>query len=160
MSAKRLLGFRKQVRSDISVLEYPLSSLKSNPEYSMKSVLTPIPSQTEEVNPESVIFPDSVAEYIWVHESKDRQNWYALCRMDDGAYVFFEAHCDASGFECRGTMRLYVSKSRPYLIQFALSEVAYQQYLRDTTYFKKLEHFEGLNGPNGVSLNAVPSDSQ
>lgn len=136
---KRLLGFRIQEGATSEGLSYPLSFLGSE-EYPIEEILCPL--ATEEASLSVGSFPQNVTEWIWVHEGvQDEEPWHSLARLDSGLYIYYKAWCDYTGFDCQGGMKLYVSKNRPSLIQFAMDETAYRLYLKETVWFKNIPNF-------------------
>ena len=136
---KRLLGFRKQEDASLIALHYPFGYLRSG-EYILADIITPLAMQQDiDVGD----FPSNVAEVVWAHEGvKDEEPWYAFARLTSGLYVYYTAWCDYTGFDCRGGMKLYCSRNRATLIQFAMEERAYQQYLKETVWFKNIPAFK------------------
>lgn len=78
-------------------------------------------------------FPNNIQHYYWIHEGiNDEEPWMTLCRLTNGAYVFYKGECDYTGFECRGNMEMYSSMDPAILITYALSIRDYDAYIKDT----------------------------
>ncbi len=123
--ATRIFTLRQQDSPDPAWLEYPFSYL---PDYDMEPDM--IPGQPAE---DIGDFPNNVAHYYWIHEGQnDEEPWLALCRLDNGVYVFYKGECDYTGFDCQGSMRIYASKDPAVLIQMAMCESDYTNYIADT----------------------------
>ena len=122
----RILELRQQKELDPSWLEYPFSCVT---DYELTP--EPIPGQpTEDIDG----FPQNIAHYYWISEGiNDEKPWLTLCRLTNGVYVFYKGECDYTGFECQGNMKLYTSKDPAVLIQMAMCESDYKNYIKDTT---------------------------
>jgi hypothetical protein len=72
-------------------------------------------------------FPENVTEVYYSWEgTKDEENWASVGKLViDGRdhYFFFDAYCDYTGFDCRGGMTLYLSRSLDNLIERGLDDV-------------------------------------
>lgn len=140
---KRLLGFRASQNASAYKMKDPFIAI-SKGWYSLKDIHVPLAMESGSTPPLGN-FPNNIVEYIWTHEGEnDAENWYCLGRLESGAYFFLDAWCDYTGFDCKGGMKLYVSNSRPVLIQFAMSEQQYTLYLKETTYYKDIKGFKGF----------------
>jgi len=63
------------------------------------------------------------AEIIYVQLGEnDEKPWIYLVKHKDGYYVLFDAWCDYTGFDCRGSLSLNYSKDRERMFQFGLGE--------------------------------------
>ena len=123
--ATRIFTLRQQESPDPAWLEYPFSYL---PDYDMEPDM--IPGQSAE---DIGDFPNNITHYYWIHEGEnDEEPWLAVCRLDNGVYVFYKGECDYTGFDCQGSMRIYASKDPAVLIQMAMCESDYTNYIADT----------------------------
>lgn len=122
---------RQQVSLDVHALDYPFSFLH---EYDM----TPHPMVGESVEEKLVDFPQCVTHYYWIHQgANDEVPWLALFRFktreDKTRYGFYRGECDYTGFDCQGSMRLYVSDTVDTLIQKAFTDMDFMWYESETT---------------------------
>jgi hypothetical protein len=61
----------------------------------------------------------------------DVKPWYFIAKTkykNKYKYVFYEAQCDYTGFDCQGIMKLYVSYSLKRLIKKAISKKIIKKY--------------------------------
>ena len=63
---------------------------------------------------------EHIEEYFWIHPGEnDEDAWHCLGRLKDqgkGSYYFYyTASCDYTGFDCQGSMRMFVSKDKKKL---------------------------------------------
>ena len=125
----REIKARRQDNAKRELLEYPYSFLN---EYDLKP---------EEIIGEPVEdyidFPTCITHYYWIHEGvNDEVPWRALFRYVDNngktRYGLYIGECDYTGFDCRGTMRLYVSDFIEVLIEKALTDEDYRLYISET----------------------------
>jgi hypothetical protein len=76
-------------------------------DYRLKKIVRPIPGVAEL---DAGDFPNNIGEYYWINDGKnDEHPWYALGRLNNGAYFYFIASCTFSGFDCEGQMALYLA---------------------------------------------------
>ena len=129
MYSNRSLVLRRQSSINLEWLSYPYSYLN---EYD----LTP-ESIIGEPKQDLIDFPSCITNYYWIHEGiNDEVPWRALFeyKNKDGdiGYGFYIGECDYTGFDCRGSMRLYISSKIEVLIEKAFSNEDYRVYLKDT----------------------------
>ncbi len=78
-------------------------------------------------------FPYNVEKVLWSHEGEnDREDWLMIALNKDGNFIFFKAACDYTGFDCQGSMEIYVCKKYKDLINYALDEEDYRKYILET----------------------------
>ena len=76
-------------------------------DYRVKTIVRPIPGVAAL---DAGTFPNNISEYYWINDGKnDEHPWYVLGRLNNGAYFYFIASCNFSGFECEGQMALYLA---------------------------------------------------
>jgi len=127
----RSFVLRQQKCPKIEWLEYPYSYLH---EYD----LTP-KEIIGELRQEKIDFPSCVTHYYWIHEGKnDEVPWRAFFRYKDvkddkDCYGFYIGECDYTGFDCRGSMNIYISDRFEVLIEKAFTNEDYRLYVKDTT---------------------------
>jgi hypothetical protein len=77
-------------------------------------------------------FPNNIVEFYWIHEGhNDEDAWELLCKLDNGNFAFYSAWCDYTGFDCRGGMKLIVSKDLRRLFYDGMSESNREKCLKD-----------------------------
>lgn len=132
MQSERCLILRKQESPNRDSLSYPYSYLN---EYDLT------PNQIiGEPKQEPIDFPTCIFQYYWIHEGiKDEVPWRALFEYKDNdgniRYGFYIGECDYTGFDCRGSMRLYLSDKVDVLIEKALTDEDYRLYFQETLVF-------------------------
>ncbi len=119
---------RQQIKVNPKDLEYPFSYLKD--EYYYQRTPKPIPGHD---SADVGNFPHNIEHYYWIHEgANDEEPWMTLCRLTNGAYVFYKGECDYTGFDCQGNMELYSSMDQTVLITYGMSISDYDLYIKDT----------------------------
>lgn len=109
----------------VSVLDEPYRWIGED--YKVSDFLRSLPMDTDVADAGD--FPRNIAEYYWIQAGeRDEESWYAVGKLNNGFYFFYEAACDYTGFECQGTMDLLVSKSYANLMTYGMPEAAYRQY--------------------------------
>ncbi len=117
--------FPAQENPDIESLEYPFSFILEG-EYKVKNFIVPMPGELLE---DAGDFPHNISQYLWVYPGmNDEEPWLALVKLDNGNYAFFRGECDNTGFNCQGSMELYVSKSLTTLVEMAMTNEDYRKY--------------------------------
>ncbi len=99
-------------------LQYPFSYINKEENYIISDICTGLINE-EPINIGD--FPNNISEYYWVHEGEnEEEDWHLLCKIntDDNssAYIYYTASCDYTGFDCRGSMRIYISRNAKSLI--------------------------------------------
>jgi hypothetical protein len=131
MSIQRDTHFRQQKKLKCYALKEPFSFI--NEGYVIQCET--IPGEDIDTVDFEVFFPKHIEHYFWIQEGQhDAEPWRCLAKIgyDTGYYAFYEAGCDYTGFDCEGFMKLWISKNYDSLINFAMNEQAYQQYIADT----------------------------
>ena len=115
----------------VGCLEYPLSYLD---EYGgVGQVQRDLVGQ-EHVDLTGAGFPNTVAEYLWIHEGcNDDEPWKALCRLENGIFIFYKAECDYTGFDCQGNMQLWAARDLKTLLDLAMDIQDYVQWVAETS---------------------------
>jgi len=124
---ERDLNLRQQINPDKECLKYP---------YIYEYDLTPSLMFNEPVE-EPIDFPKCVIHYYWIHEGiSDEVPWRALFQYRDNTgqvrYGFYLGECDYTGFDCDGTMRLFISDKIDTLIEKAFTNQDYFLYVNET----------------------------
>jgi hypothetical protein len=112
------LAFSPIFEPTLAVLEYPFSFI-TNGDYKVADFCRGVPGD-EVCDPGC--FPNNIAEFYWIHEgAHDEEPWTCLCRLDNGAYVFYLAHCDYTGFDCQGEMIMFIARTKELLFYQGLT---------------------------------------
>ncbi len=91
-----------------------------------------IESEDDQANPDN--FPENIEKHFWVHEGEnDEDDWMACGQLTNGSYFLFTGGCGYTGFEAAGGMTLWISRSWANLVNHAMSESIYNQYIEETT---------------------------
>ena len=106
--------------------------------YIQKQFGYPVESILKQVHCEPMIrlgiypdtFPNIIQEYYWISTGID--SWKALGKMSNGLYFLYIADCNKTFMDNNGSMYLWVSTRYSSLINFAMNETIYQQYLNET----------------------------
>jgi hypothetical protein len=131
--ATRSYTIRRAKRTpDPAWLDYPYAFIGDRlTDYQVDDFHRSIPLDAEPAD--AGPFPGNIVRYYWIYEGhNDEHPWYALGQLKSGAYFFYVAECDYTGFDCQGGMKLWVSKSFQNLIDHAMTDSEYQEYLNDT----------------------------
>jgi hypothetical protein len=113
----------------IKSLEYPFSFIEND-------ILAYIPSEFSRGFPDEEPievneFPKNIVEYYWIKEGEnDGDDWSCLCKLDNGAYAYYNASCDYTGFDCQGGMLLFVSRNKEKLFNEGMPEYAQRECLK------------------------------
>jgi hypothetical protein len=129
MQSDRSFILRRQSFINLEWLSYPYFYLN---EYD----LTP-ESIIGEPKQDPIDFPSCITNYYWIYEGiNDEVPWRALFEYKnkdgDSGYGFYIGECDYTGFDCRGSMRLYLSDKIEVLIEKAFTNEDYRVYLETT----------------------------
>ena len=122
-----------------------------NNDYRLASCLRSMPGFVDPTPEQMGDFPKNIQHYYWISEGKnDTHPWRALVRLSTGLFVFLEASCNFSGFECQGDIHVYGAEKIQTLINNAMSEDARQRFGRI------------FSGPSksGAKPAAVPAPSK
>jgi len=129
---EQITRIRQQPSPQLEGLRYPFRYLS---EY--RHIPRPIVGEPHEER-EIQDFPGCVTHYYWIHEgTNDEDAWRALFQYHDRAlnrhrYGFYLGECDYTGFDCQGSMDIYVSDTYEVLIERALGDRDYSLYWRET----------------------------
>lgn len=111
-----------------TLLDEPYTYLNESPEYEVASIIRRPPVDNDTLSAGD--FPANVAEYYWIRGGEhDEQPWCALGRLKTGVYFYFTAWCDYTGFDCRGGMNLWLSKTRESVISHGMNDSERAEYL-------------------------------
>ena len=128
----RITSIRQQDSPDPEWLRYPFNYLS---EYCLiPRQIFGEPSEDSEIQD----FPECISHYYWIHQGiNDEDAWRALFQFYDKntneyRYGFYIGECDYTGFDCQGSMNLYVSDHYEVLVQRALGDRDYSLYIEET----------------------------
>ena len=115
----------------LNAFRYPFRELKDE-EYThyQDNLIRDIPNH---ISADSGDFPDNISSTFWFKEGeREEEHWVLLCRLDNGNYALYDAWCDYTGFDCRGGMSLYVNSDYSVLINYAMGDRHYDEYISQT----------------------------
>ena len=99
-----------------------------NPSSFIRGLPTEPPSEIKSFGKESI------KEYYWIHQgTPDEDAWHCLGLLKDGHYFYYTASCDYSGFDCQGSMRMFISKDKKKLWEEGLTSWQREMMLADRT---------------------------
>lgn len=102
-----------------------------NNDYRLASCLRSMPGSADPTPEQLGDFPKNIQHYYWISEGKnDEHPWRTLCRLTTGLFVFLEASCNFSGFECQGNIHVYGAEKIQTLIDNAMSDDARRRFGR------------------------------
>lgn len=129
---RELVLFR-QPAPDESALDYPYSHLGQYG-YDTDAIRKDVLGYEVDKKVVEQEFPDKIAEYYWIHPGvNDEESWLAFGRLESGAYFFYKAWCDYTGFDCQGGMDLYAADDWQGLLHRAMSSADYNAYREECT---------------------------
>jgi hypothetical protein len=115
-------------------LDYPYRYIQEDEygyDYTVKDIRRPIMTDIEEA--EVGNFPSNIQEHFWIRPGRnDGDSWMACGRLTNGNYFFFTGGCDYTGFDCQGSMSLWVSSSWKNIVEQGMSRGNYELYLKQT----------------------------
>ena len=77
------------------------------------------------------VFPHNIQEYYWIQKGEPgNKSWYALGLLEDDIYFLYRAYT-YSRFENDGHMDLWLSYNFGDLIQHAMDNSVYTNYITD-----------------------------
>ena len=90
--------------------------------------------------------------YAKIGQQQSDEDWEILVQLADGRYAFIVANTDYyTGFEIGGKFKVYVSEYLSTIVNYAMSEVQYVHYIRNTIH----AHSECGIIPMAVSTNCA-----
>ena len=114
--------------------DYPFGEMEDCYNYQLENIVKPLINQgLDEAALLAGDFPRNIVQWLWSRPGQnDEDPWLLLCRLDTGAYAFYKAGCDYTGFDCQGVMTLEVSSELAYIVQNAMSNSDYDLYESET----------------------------
>lgn len=118
---------------DSAAFRYPFSEI-GDTNYELEDILKPLLTQTPvESAALAGDFPKNISQWLWSSPGQNDENpWLLLCRLNTGAYAFYRAGCDYTGFDCQGGMELFVSKDLADVVEHGMQNYDYEQYVAET----------------------------
>jgi hypothetical protein len=129
--------FTPLINTRLRSLQYPFSFINNKPlqecgEYSLKDFCRGLVDE-ESCDPEN--FPSNILEYYWIYDGEnDGEAWYCLCKLKNSCYVFYKASCDYTGFDCQGSMIMFISKNKEKLFYEALNNFERELCIKEKLY--------------------------
>jgi hypothetical protein len=121
----------KNVRYHTYEMGYPYSFIGPEDDYTLDDIRREILVESEKADTGD--FPRSIREHFWIREGeKEGDSWISCGELENGAYFFYTASCDYTGFDCQGGMNLWVSSSWQNIIDHAMAEGQYYLYVEQT----------------------------
>jgi hypothetical protein len=84
-------------------------------------------------------FSKNIKRWIWSRPGeKDEESWVCIVELkpepvyEGVRYVYFTAWCDFTGFDCQGGSHAICTSNVEDLIEFALTESEYKEYMETT----------------------------
>lgn len=115
-------------------LDYPYGYIDQGEygdNYALQDIRRPI--MTEATQAEVGPFPTNIEEHFWIRPGhNDGDSWMACGRLTNGNYFFFTGGCDYTGFDCQGSMSLWVSSSWQNIVEQGMSRGHYELYVSQT----------------------------
>ena len=116
-------------KNPLEAFKYPFSAMEYSG-YDDEELIKDIPGH---ITADAGDFPNSIIRVFWFREGEDDgEEWILLCLLDNGNYAYYNAWCDRSGFDCRGWMNLYVNNDYSVLINYAMGDSEYDEYMSQT----------------------------
>ena len=99
--------------------------------YRLDDIRRPIPVEQEQADAGD--FPKNIQEHFWIRPGEnDGDAWMACGVLTNGNYFFYTGSCDYTGFDCQGSMRLWISKLWQNIVDHAMSRADYGLYESQT----------------------------
>ena len=93
--------------------------------------------KAEKIDLNHVNFPDDIKEVYYYKKGKNEVSpWYFVGKIsykDASLYVYYEGQCDYTGFDCQGSMKLYISEHFDRIIWMAVPDKMRHNLIRKTT---------------------------
>ena len=119
--------------------EYPFSFLKGGKNYLSGDQRYQIENFTltmfnknlksENIDLNKINFPEDITEVYGYHEGKnDVDPWHFVGKIkykQSYKYLYYIGEADNTGFDCQGSMKMYISKSLKRILKYAIEENTY-----------------------------------
>lgn len=87
----------------------------------------------ENMQPEKIDLKNIHTVYMYQKGIHDKKPWYFLGMLKnrhEKYYIYYEADCDYTGFDCQGSMKLYISKYFDRIVRLALPDEIRVEFFR------------------------------
>jgi len=136
---ERLLGFRKQIRETHSFTHADINTY-------VTCNLETISKLSSAENDFTVPYNVEVVELLWVHTLQNLPR-YVFVRLSNNMYGLYNSDIKT----------LFISESRPVIVQFGMSRTIYTLYYNETEYFKSITGFQGLKSSQFRTIDSMES---
>jgi hypothetical protein len=137
MSDSRILTIRKSDSVDDADIMFPLVFFGEKYGYSLNTIFRPIHSAPEvNLGTYPHTFPHTIQEYYWIKVGSPGINpWVALGRLEGDLYFLYTAYMvtPSNTLVNNGHMDLWISSRYSDLIQFAMDNEFYKDYISNTS---------------------------
>lgn len=119
----------KKMNEFYKAFKYPLNFIFKNEDerYKLKNIIVMMFDKNlkkEKMDIDKFKFPENIYDVYWFQEGiNDEKSWKFIGKVgykNKFKYVFYKADSDSTGFDSKGVMKLYVSKSLKRLIKQAI----------------------------------------
>ena len=134
LKMSRCIVLRNSLKEhNMKAFKYPFFWIKTE-DYNLHKIVKPLITQSkEDALNLSGNFPKSIDQWLWSRPGKnDEDAWLLLCILKSGAYAFYRAGCDYTGFDCQGGMELIVSRNFAEVIEYGMNDYEYEIYMEET----------------------------
>jgi len=132
--SRSLVNRKALYRHDRESFHYPLGLIGKN-EYTLEKIVCPLVKQShEEAIASAGDFPNNIDTWIWSNAGHhhDDMPWALFCRLTNGAYAFYEAGYECSGFTIVGDMKLVISNDFADIVDYGMGNFVYATYEEET----------------------------
>jgi hypothetical protein len=106
----------------LEAFQEPFNHLDTNKEM-YRPLFTEI-FKHQEIDLRKISIPKGIVRVYWYQEGQnDEEEWIFIAKIKYGnkfKYIYYEAWCDYTGFDCQGGMYFQVSNSLKTLIKYAV----------------------------------------
>jgi len=155
----------KNLKNFHKAFEYPFSFMNVNYDdrYSLENISMTMfgnDMKAEKIDLNHVIFPGNIKKIYFYKEGKnDISPWYFIGEIsyeEKSLYIYYEGLCDYTGFDCQGSMKLYISEHYDRIIDRALPENVRKKYFYQKSMLEKGKKKCSLNNQqNGDDYNKL-----
>jgi hypothetical protein len=116
---------------------YPFSFInyKWLDKYQLKNIITVMFNnklKAEKLEINNINFPKDIVEVYWYKKGiNDEEAWQFIGKIkyqDTYRYIYYIGECDYTGFDCQGSMKLYISKSLKRILNNAVPQKLFTEY--------------------------------
>lgn len=120
--------------------DYPFGFIDYCGEYKLKDIIHPMFNnklKKEDININYIKFPKDIVDVYWYKSGiNDEEPWEFIGKIkynDTYRYIYYIGECDYTGFDCQGSMKLYISESLNTILTYGIPS-----YLKKNDDIKKL----------------------